>query len=273
MMSALKKICETGRTVVATIHQPSSSVFDMFDDLLLLKKGGETVFFGELGLCSCNLVSYFEGLGASRMDKGENPSTWMLNVLGEQIMIPNDNEDERSNKESTERGDNYESCLEESSQAKKKKTFISMFGRKSQENDDVLAPNNDEDENDNCGEEDSEEKPLQFSKAWNDSSNCTDLQRRLTEAAESPDEALEIKYDSEFAVPWYRRDNLMANRLVTIYWRSPAYNLGRMVSPPICVGNIVNCSLFILTNANYYLSSAGAWYGHSIAFRKLLHSD
>ena len=247
-MTALKKICETGRTVVATIHQPSSAVFDMFDDLLLLKKGGETVFFGELGLCSCNLVSYFEGLGASRMDKGENPSTWMLNVLSEQIMIPNDNEETKSIKESTERGNTNESCPEESSPVKKKKTFISMF-RKSQENDDDLAPNtNDEDENDNCGEEDSREKPLQFSEAWNESSNCTDLQRRLTEAAESPDEALEIKYDSEFAVPWYRRDNLMAKRLVTIYWRSPAYNLSRMVSSPDCVGSILYCSLSQLTH-------------------------
>lgn len=41
VMNALKNICDKGRTVVATIHQPSSAVFDMFDDLLLLKKGGE----------------------------------------------------------------------------------------------------------------------------------------------------------------------------------------------------------------------------------------
>jgi len=41
VMNALKKLCDSGRTVVATIHQPSSSVFDMFDDLLLLKKGGK----------------------------------------------------------------------------------------------------------------------------------------------------------------------------------------------------------------------------------------
>ena len=41
VMTALKKMCDTGRTVVATIHHPSSAVFDMFDDLLLLKKGGE----------------------------------------------------------------------------------------------------------------------------------------------------------------------------------------------------------------------------------------
>ena len=92
VMNALRKICDTGRTVVATIHQPSSAVFDMFDDLLLLKKGGKVVYFGELGLCSCNLVTYFEGLGSSRMNKGENPATWMLNVLGEKIMVKGGND-------------------------------------------------------------------------------------------------------------------------------------------------------------------------------------
>ncbi len=97
VMKALRKMCDTGRTVVATIHQPSSAVFDMFDDLLLLKKGGEVVFFGDLGSCSCNLVSYFEGLGTSCMNKGENPATWMLNVLGEKIMVKGENgEDEQS---------------------------------------------------------------------------------------------------------------------------------------------------------------------------------
>ena len=74
------------------------------------------------------------------------------------------------------------------------------------------------------------DEPLDFAKAWDESSNYVDLQKQLEQAAESPDEALEIKYDSEFAVKWYRRDNLMAKRLVTIYWRSPAYNLSRMVS-------------------------------------------
>lgn len=47
----------------------------MFDDLLLLKKGGEVVFHGELGGCSSKLISYFEGLGASPMNNGENPAS------------------------------------------------------------------------------------------------------------------------------------------------------------------------------------------------------
>jgi ABC-2 type transporter len=78
VMRAMKRIAESGRTVCATIHQPSSAVFEMFDDLLLLKKGGNVVFFGELGTGSCHLVEYFESHGAKPIEHGENPASWML---------------------------------------------------------------------------------------------------------------------------------------------------------------------------------------------------
>ncbi len=49
VMRVVKNIAATGRTVLCTIHQPSSEVFYLFDYLLLLKSGGETVYFGPLG--------------------------------------------------------------------------------------------------------------------------------------------------------------------------------------------------------------------------------
>ena len=67
-----------GRTVCATIHQPSSAVFEMFDDLLLLKKGGNVVYFGKLSNNSANLIEYFESRGANPIKFGENPAAWML---------------------------------------------------------------------------------------------------------------------------------------------------------------------------------------------------
>lgn len=73
VIRALRRISDTGRTVCCTIHQPSSAVFEMFDDLILLKKGGNVVFFGELGSESCKLVDYFESRGASPIQFGENP--------------------------------------------------------------------------------------------------------------------------------------------------------------------------------------------------------
>ncbi|KAI3791928.1 hypothetical protein L2E82_05794 [Cichorium intybus] len=46
VVQALKSVARDGRTVISSIHQPSSEVFALFDDLFLLS-GGETVYFGE----------------------------------------------------------------------------------------------------------------------------------------------------------------------------------------------------------------------------------
>ncbi|CAN0465941.1 unnamed protein product, partial [Hapterophycus canaliculatus] len=47
-MRAIRKVATTQRAVICTIHQPSTYLFEMFDSLLLLKKGGQVVFFGPL---------------------------------------------------------------------------------------------------------------------------------------------------------------------------------------------------------------------------------
>ncbi|KAK7244558.1 hypothetical protein RIF29_39382 [Crotalaria pallida] len=46
VISSLRSIAHDGRIVICSIHQPSSEVFNLFDDLFLLA-GGETVYFGE----------------------------------------------------------------------------------------------------------------------------------------------------------------------------------------------------------------------------------
>ncbi|CAH0480449.1 unnamed protein product [Peronospora belbahrii] len=83
IMDGVRKVADSGRTIVCTIHQPSSEVFDLFDNLLLLKRGGETVFVGDLGEKSCKLVEYLEAIpGTPPLPKGYNPATWMLEVIG-----------------------------------------------------------------------------------------------------------------------------------------------------------------------------------------------
>lgn len=46
VIRALRNIAHDDKIVICSIHQPSSDVFDFFDDLVLLS-GGETVYFGE----------------------------------------------------------------------------------------------------------------------------------------------------------------------------------------------------------------------------------
>eukprot|EP00668_Euglena_longa_P040734 GGOE01053630.1.p1 GENE.GGOE01053630.1~~GGOE01053630.1.p1 ORF type:complete len:1449 (-),score=538.86 GGOE01053630.1:362-4525(-) len=82
VMDALKAVTETGRTLICTIHQPSGYLFSMFQHLLLLVRGGKTVFFGETGEDSQALITYFNSIpGALQHDGIQNPATWMLNVI------------------------------------------------------------------------------------------------------------------------------------------------------------------------------------------------
>ncbi|PNX98846.1 pleiotropic drug resistance protein 1-like, partial [Trifolium pratense] len=81
VMRTVRNTVDTGRTVVCTIHQPSIDVFESFDELLLLKQGGQEMYVGPLGHHSSNLISYFEGIqGISKIKDGYNPATWMLEV-------------------------------------------------------------------------------------------------------------------------------------------------------------------------------------------------
>eukprot|EP01039_Chlorochromonas_danica_P022357 gene22357-biopygen7853 len=83
LIKNIRAIAMSGRSVVCTIHQPSTAIFNSFDQLLLLRRGGQTVFFGPLGNESRNLVEFFEGApGVTPIRANVNPATWMLDVIG-----------------------------------------------------------------------------------------------------------------------------------------------------------------------------------------------
>ena len=67
VMRTVRNIVNTGRTIVCTIHQPSIDIFESFDELLLLKRGGETIFNGQLGHLSNHLIDYFQVLIPSKV--------------------------------------------------------------------------------------------------------------------------------------------------------------------------------------------------------------
>jgi len=158
VVKLLRKIADQGRTICATIHQPSSAVFGMFDDLLLLKKGGYSVYCGELGFECRTLIQYFEGHGATKIMPGDNPANWMLRVMPE------------------------------------------------------------------CDKD--------FAEVYVQNPEYAKLKRQLAAAKLDPPEELKITYLTEFAVPSSERQKLTNRRLQNIYWRSPAYNLSRLM---VCV--------------------------------------
>ncbi|XP_049934466.1 ABC transporter G family member 31 isoform X2 [Nymphaea colorata] len=81
VMRTVRNIVDTGRTIVCTIHQPSIDIFESFDELLFMKRGGELIYAGLLGSNSQNLIEYFEAIeGVPKIKDGYNPATWMLEV-------------------------------------------------------------------------------------------------------------------------------------------------------------------------------------------------
>ncbi|XP_044473463.1 ABC transporter G family member 34-like isoform X2 [Mangifera indica] len=86
VMRTVRNTVDTGRTVVCTIHQPSIDIFEAFDDLLLMKRGGQVIYTGPLGRHSHKLVEYFEAIpGVPKIKDGYNPATWMLEVTAPSV--------------------------------------------------------------------------------------------------------------------------------------------------------------------------------------------
>ncbi|XP_059069636.1 ABC transporter G family member 35-like [Cryptomeria japonica] len=79
VMRTVRNTVDTGRTVVCTIHQPSIDIFEAFDELLLMKRGGQIIYNGPLGHNSHKLVEYFEDIpNVPKIKDKYNPATWML---------------------------------------------------------------------------------------------------------------------------------------------------------------------------------------------------
>lgn len=79
--SFLRKLADSGQAILCTVHQPSAILFQEFDRLLFLAKGGKTVYFGQIGDNSRTLLDYFESNGARTCDDQENPAEYMLEVV------------------------------------------------------------------------------------------------------------------------------------------------------------------------------------------------
>ncbi|KAL4925260.1 putative ABC multidrug transporter [Aspergillus undulatus] len=78
----METLTKNGQAILCTIHQPSAMLFQRFDRLLLLAKGGKTVYFGEVGQGARTLMDYFVRNGGSPCPPGANPAEHMLEVIG-----------------------------------------------------------------------------------------------------------------------------------------------------------------------------------------------
>lgn len=76
----LRKLTAAGQAILVTIHQPSALLFSQFDTLLLLAKGGKTVYFGDIGDNASTIKSYFGRRGAP-CPPDANPAEHMIDVV------------------------------------------------------------------------------------------------------------------------------------------------------------------------------------------------
>ncbi|WVQ84782.1 hypothetical protein IAT38_006939 [Cryptococcus sp. DSM 104549] len=76
IVSFLKKLAAAGQAVLCTIHQPSAALFARFDQLLLLKGGGRTVYFGAVS----ELSNYFDKHGVT-IPRDVNPAERMIDIV------------------------------------------------------------------------------------------------------------------------------------------------------------------------------------------------
>ncbi|CAK7222792.1 hypothetical protein SEUCBS140593_005023 [Sporothrix eucalyptigena] len=76
----LRRLVDGGQAVLCTIHQPSAVLFEAFDSLLLLAKGGKMAYFGETGTHSAIVLDYFARNGAP-CPEDTNPADHIVEVI------------------------------------------------------------------------------------------------------------------------------------------------------------------------------------------------
>jgi ABC-type multidrug transport system ATPase subunit/ABC-type multidrug transport system permease subunit len=77
----IRKLADAGWPVLCTIHQPSSILFEHFDHLLLLVRGGRTAYYGEIGKNACTMIDYFERNGGPICPSDANPAEYILEIV------------------------------------------------------------------------------------------------------------------------------------------------------------------------------------------------
>ncbi|KAH9022164.1 pleiotropic drug resistance ABC transporter [Lactarius pseudohatsudake] len=82
IVSFLRELADRGQAILCTIHQPSAELFQEFDRLLLLRKGGQTVYFGDIGTNATTLLDYFQKNGGYHCPPDANPAEYILDVIG-----------------------------------------------------------------------------------------------------------------------------------------------------------------------------------------------
>merc|ERR1712007_319417 len=90
-------------------------MFFQFDRLLLLQSGGNVAFHGNIGPDAKDLINYFEQQPSTpKIEKNENPSSYILRVLGSTGISSSDIMDASPHINDTKSNSTFNSATKES---------------------------------------------------------------------------------------------------------------------------------------------------------------
>nr|CCA19156.1 ATPbinding Cassette (ABC) Superfamily putative [Albugo laibachii Nc14] len=195
VMKGVLSIAHTGRTVLCTIHQPSFQLFELFDALLLLQKGGKIAYFGDLGSDCSKLLTYFQSIpGTPSIRPRCNPATYMLEVIGAGI----------ARGQARDYSEEYgKSALWQQNQLINKKLSAGQL----------------------------DDETVQFL-VKRDKDTVSTMQELLQDDQKDMIKFSTLHL-TPIASSFYNQCSLCARKMRLTYWRNPQYNLMRMIAFPI----------------------------------------
>ncbi len=82
-MQLVRNVCRQ-KAVLCTIHQPAKEIFSIFDDLLLLQKGGRVAYFGPVKM----MERFFASIGLAPRATEANPADYALECASATLSQP-----------------------------------------------------------------------------------------------------------------------------------------------------------------------------------------
>ena len=77
----LRKLADSGQSIICTIHQPAAELVEIFDSLILLVRGGKVAYDGPMGKACSEPLNYLSTYGRPCRPT-ENPAEYFLEVIG-----------------------------------------------------------------------------------------------------------------------------------------------------------------------------------------------
>ncbi|CAE6444379.1 unnamed protein product [Rhizoctonia solani] len=244
----LKKLAAGGQAILCTIHQPNALLFEQFDNLLLLQRGGECVYFGPIGKDSQHLVKYLDERGA-HCPPDANPAEYVLEAIGAgsrdrvgptlaaggqailcTIHQPNALLFEQfDNLLLLQRGGE---CVYFGPIGKDSQHLVKYLDERGAHCPPDANPAEYVLEAIGAGSRD-RVGPTDWAELWRQSSNFQDVKREIhhikEEAAKHPPE-VDPKANDQYATPFMHQLQVVSERTLTAFWRQPDYGFTRLFS-------------------------------------------